>query len=84
MIEKRPEVFKIECLQQIRRLFPKEFDCLHAGFGNKSSVSVLLALLDMGVACLKHSLVGVACVYLADCGVVSSPNDTPLWIILVW
>ena len=39
VIERRPEDHKIECLKQIRALFPADYHPLHAGFGNKSSVS---------------------------------------------
>ncbi len=38
VIEKKPEEFKIECLKQIRNLFPDDFNPFHAGFGNKPSV----------------------------------------------
>jgi len=37
VIERRPEDHKIECLKQIRALFPADYHPLHAGFGNKSS-----------------------------------------------
>ncbi|XP_064382540.1 phosphatidate phosphatase LPIN2-like [Halichondria panicea] len=37
VIEKKPEEFKIECLKQIRNLFPDDFNPFHAGFGNKPS-----------------------------------------------
>ena len=39
VIEKRPFEFKIECLQQVRALFPEDYCPLHAGFGNRHSVS---------------------------------------------
>ena len=38
VIEKRPEVFKIECLKQVKALFPEDHNPFHAGFGNKHSV----------------------------------------------
>lgn len=40
VIEKKPEEFKIECLTQIRNLFPNDYNPFHAGFGNKPSVSI--------------------------------------------
>ncbi len=39
VIEKKPEEFKIECLTEIRNLFPDDYNPFHAGFGNKPSVS---------------------------------------------
>ena len=39
VIEKRPYEFKIDCLQQVRALFPDNYCPLHAGFGNRHSVS---------------------------------------------
>ncbi len=38
VIERKPEEFKILCLQQIRTFFPDEYNPFHAGFGNKPSV----------------------------------------------
>ena len=31
----------MDCLQQIRSLFPIEYNPFHSGFGNKSSVSII-------------------------------------------
>lgn len=42
VIEKKPEEFKIECLTQIRNLFPDDYNPFHAGFGNKPSVSTAM------------------------------------------
>ena len=39
VIERRPEEFKINCLKQIRAIFPDDFSPLHAGFGNRHTVS---------------------------------------------
>jgi len=39
VIERRPEEFKIHCLKQIRAIFPGDFSPLHAGFGNRHTVS---------------------------------------------
>ncbi|KAL5493708.1 hypothetical protein EMCRGX_G014927 [Ephydatia muelleri] len=35
VIEKKPDEFKIDCLQELRSLFPDGYNTLHAGFGNK-------------------------------------------------
>ena len=40
VIEKKPEEFKIACLQQIRSLFPEDCNPFYAGFGNKHTVSL--------------------------------------------
>lgn len=37
MIEKKPEEFKISCLQDVRSLFPGEHQPFFAGYGNKTS-----------------------------------------------
>ena len=41
VIEKKPYEFKIECLQQVRSLFPDDYCPLHAGFGNRNSVNII-------------------------------------------
>lgn len=40
MIEKKPEVFKIACLSDIRRLFLPHGQPFYAAFGNRPNVSV--------------------------------------------
>ena len=37
VIEKKPEEFKISCLQDIKSLFPAEYNPFYAGYGNKTS-----------------------------------------------
>lgn len=37
VIEKKPENFKIKCLEEVTTLFPKTCHPLYAGFGNKSN-----------------------------------------------
>lgn len=37
MIEKKPEEFKISCLQDVRSLFPVNQNPFYAGYGNKTS-----------------------------------------------
>lgn len=48
LIEKKPEKFKIECLTDIRNLFPLETQPFYAAFGNRSNVSLnaVLVFLD--------------------------------------
>lgn len=43
VIERRPEEFKIQCLQQIQALFSTEHSPMHAGFGNRHNVRLALA-----------------------------------------
>lgn len=38
VIHKRPEVFKIAALREIRNLFPAEHNPFYAGFGNRETV----------------------------------------------
>ena len=37
MIDKKPEEFKISCLQDVRSLFPEDHNPFYAGYGNKTS-----------------------------------------------
>lgn len=37
VIEKKPEEFKIRCLQDVRSLYPLSHNPFHAGYGNKTS-----------------------------------------------
>uniref|UniRef100_A0A915JML2 LNS2/PITP domain-containing protein n=1 Tax=Romanomermis culicivorax TaxID=13658 RepID=A0A915JML2_ROMCU len=37
VIEKKPEVFKIDCLLKIKALFPSRLNPFYAGFGNKAT-----------------------------------------------
>jgi phosphatidate phosphatase PAH1 len=39
VIEKKPEQFKIACLNDIKTLFPEENNPLFAGYGNRTNVS---------------------------------------------
>lgn len=39
VIYKKPEIFKIACLRDIKSLFSAD-DCLYAGFGNRDTVSL--------------------------------------------
>ena len=48
VIEKRPEDFKIECLRQIKAIFPEDHNPFHAGFGNKHSVREVVSLPTSG------------------------------------
>jgi phosphatidate phosphatase LPIN len=41
VIYKKPEVFKIACLRDIKSLFNNDL-CFHAGFGNRDTVNNLL------------------------------------------
>lgn len=40
VIEKKPEKFKIECLTDIKNLFPQNSQPFYAAFGNRSNVRV--------------------------------------------
>eukprot|EP00357_Protocruzia_adherens_P016569 CAMPEP_0115047002 /NCGR_PEP_ID=MMETSP0216-20121206/49063_1 /TAXON_ID=223996 /ORGANISM="Protocruzia adherens, Strain Boccale" /LENGTH=701 /DNA_ID=CAMNT_0002430147 /DNA_START=35 /DNA_END=2140 /DNA_ORIENTATION=- len=40
VIYKKPEVFKMACLEDIRSLFPVHLDPFHAGFGNKNTDAI--------------------------------------------
>ena len=40
IILKKPEVFKIACLSNIRQLFPDGFEPFYAGFGNRDTDAV--------------------------------------------
>lgn len=40
MIEKKPEQFKISCLNDIRALFPPDPNPFYAGYGNRINVRV--------------------------------------------
>ena len=42
MIERKPEEFKINCLNGIKALFPENMMPLYAGFGNRVNVRILL------------------------------------------
>jgi len=52
VIEKKPEKFKIECLQDIKALFPVG-NPFYAGFGNKNSVTMTTIFND-DVISLRH------------------------------
>jgi phosphatidate phosphatase LPIN len=39
VIEKKPEEFKIQCLADIKALFPQGSNPFYAGYGNRSNVS---------------------------------------------
>jgi len=45
VIEKKPEKFKIDCLKDIKALFPT--NPFSAGFGNKSSVSIFASVVHI-------------------------------------
>jgi phosphatidate phosphatase LPIN len=47
IILKKPQVFKIACLSNIRQLFPHGFDPFYAGFGNRETDAV--SYRDVGV-----------------------------------
>lgn len=40
LILKKPQVFKIACLNNIRHLYPDGIDCFYAGFGNRETDAV--------------------------------------------
>lgn len=40
VIEKKPEEFKIQCLSDIKALFPHTSNPFYAGYGNRVNVSV--------------------------------------------
>jgi phosphatidate phosphatase LPIN len=44
VIEKKPEKFKIECLTDIRNLFPVSQQPFYAAFGNRENVRLGLLL----------------------------------------
>nr|CAD7442523.1 unnamed protein product [Timema bartmani] len=44
VIEKKPEEFKIPCLKDIKALFPNDINPFYAGYGNKGSVTTLVAV----------------------------------------
>lgn len=62
LIERNPEEFKIECLKQIRALFPTDHNPFHAGFGNKNSVRTHSALCVMYLRTLQPNLGTCVCV----------------------
>lgn len=41
VIEKKPELFKIQCLSDIRALFP-DTNPFYAGYGNRINVSIII------------------------------------------
>lgn len=57
VIEKKPEKFKIECLNDIKNLFAPTKQPFYAAFGNRPNVSVLAptAAVSMGPPC-THTL----------------------------
>lgn len=50
VIEKKPEQFKIQCLSDIKALFPVDSHPFYAGYGNKINVSVLLEIIVKGLS----------------------------------
>ncbi len=45
VVERRPEEFKIQCLESLKRIYPTDFNPFSAGFGNRpSDVSSYLAV----------------------------------------
>ncbi len=40
MIQRKPQEFKIECLQGLRRLFPEHAQPFYAGFGNRDTDTI--------------------------------------------
>ncbi|KAJ1494278.1 Lipin/Ned1/Smp2-domain-containing protein [Baffinella frigidus] len=40
IIQRKPEEFKIECLNNLRNLFPKELSPFYAGFGNRPNDTI--------------------------------------------
>jgi len=40
LVSKRPEVFKMACLKDIRNLFPADHNPFHAGFGNRETDAI--------------------------------------------
>ena len=40
IILKKPQVFKIACLRNIRNLFPKEVSPFYGGFGNRDTDAI--------------------------------------------
>lgn len=55
MIEKKPEKFKIECLNDIKNLFAPSKQPFYAAFGNRPNVSVFGVCVDSVWAEFKQS-----------------------------
>lgn len=59
VIEKKPEIFKIECLTDIKNLFQSNKHPFYAAFGNRTNVSRIV------VSSVCYMLVGNAfCIFL--------------------
>ena len=79
VIEKIPEEFKISCLQQIRQIFPDDYNPFHSGFGNRHSVSVYSIdyIIGWGISCIA-SIKYYQCNFFSilGCKVISSSEYT--------
>jgi len=51
VVSRRPDIFKTQCLQDIRRLFPSNAAPFYAGFGNRPTDAI--AYRAIGIARLK-------------------------------
>ena len=49
MIIKKPHIFKIKCLKEIKDLFPQDSEPFYAGFGNRNTDYISYKSLSIGV-----------------------------------
>lgn len=61
LIEKKPEKFKIECLTDIRNLFPSNAQPFYAAFGNRSNVSLHAVFVFLDLDLDMHGYLQTTC-----------------------
>lgn len=53
VIERKPYVFKIAALKDVRNLFPNDYNPFYAGFGNRDTVSLIVIYISLAIIYIR-------------------------------